>query len=96
MINNFTPANNFLSFCHQGFAGLNMFHKLVILKERFLSSLSYSIIVLISFAHTAHADQVKRDFLESTSNSAHFFLGGLWFIVRPSYGSFISLGLSMS
>ena len=27
MIKNFTPANNILSFCHQGFAGLNMFHK---------------------------------------------------------------------
>ena len=24
---NFTPANNVLFFCHQGFAGLNMFHK---------------------------------------------------------------------
>ena len=24
---NFTPANNILSFCHQGFAGSNMFHK---------------------------------------------------------------------
>ena len=29
--------------------------------------------MLISFSHTAHADQVKRDFLESASNSAHFF-----------------------
>ena len=27
MIKNFTPANNILSFCHQCFAGLNMFHK---------------------------------------------------------------------
>ena len=29
MIKNFTPdpANNVLSLCHQGFAGLNMFHK---------------------------------------------------------------------
>ena len=27
MIKNFTPVNNILSFCHQGFAGLNMFHK---------------------------------------------------------------------
>ena len=27
MIKNFTPANNVLSFCHQGFARLNMFHK---------------------------------------------------------------------
>ena len=26
-VKNFTPANNVLSFCHQGFAGLNMFHK---------------------------------------------------------------------
>ena len=26
MIKDFTPANNILSFCHQGFAGLNMFH----------------------------------------------------------------------
>ena len=25
MIKNFTPANTVLSFCHQGFAGLNMF-----------------------------------------------------------------------
>ena len=24
MIKDFTPANNILSFCHQGFAGLNM------------------------------------------------------------------------
>ena len=27
MVKNFTPANNVLSFCHQGFAGFNMFHK---------------------------------------------------------------------
>ena len=27
MIKNFTPANNILSFSHQGFAGLDMFHK---------------------------------------------------------------------
>ena len=28
MIKNFTdPAKNVLSLCHQGFAGLNMFHK---------------------------------------------------------------------
>ena len=27
MIKSFTPANNILSFCRQGFAGLNMFHK---------------------------------------------------------------------
>ena len=33
MIKNFTPANNFLFLCHQGFAGLNVFHKIVILKE---------------------------------------------------------------
>ena len=31
----------------------------------------------ISFSHAAHADKVKRDFLESASNSAIFFLGSL-------------------
>ena len=59
-----------------------------------LSSLSYIIIEAISFSHAAHADQVKRDFLGSASNSvATFFLDILRFIVPLSYGSFISLGL---
>ena len=57
-----------------------------------LSSLSYIIIPPISFSHAAHADQVKRDFLGSASNSV-FFLDSLRFIVPPSYGSFVSLGL---
>ena len=35
MIKNFTPANNILSFCHQGFAGLNMFHKYLSQKSDF-------------------------------------------------------------
>ena len=34
--------------------------------------ISYNIIVPISFSHAAHADKVKRDFLESASNSANF------------------------
>ena len=58
-----------------------------------LSSLSYIIIAPISFSHAAHADQVKRDFLGSASNSVIFFLDSLRFIVPPSYESFISLGL---
>ena len=58
-----------------------------------LSSLSYVIIAPISFSHAAHADQVKRDFLGSASNSVIFFLDSLRFIVPPSYGSFVSLGL---
>ena len=53
----------------------------------------------ISFSHAAHAYQVKRDFLESASNSANFFsrqskihctsLGELYLLAM---GSFISLG----
>ena len=35
MIKNFTPANNILSFCHQGFPGLNMFHKYLSQKSDF-------------------------------------------------------------
>ena len=27
MIKSFIPANNVLPFCHQGFTGLNMFHR---------------------------------------------------------------------
>ena len=53
MIKNFTPANNILSFCHPGFAGLNMFH---------IFSVSYNIIVPISFSHAAYAYQVKGNF----------------------------------
>ena len=58
-----------------------------------LSGLSYIIIAPISFSHAADADQVKRDFLGSASNSVFFFLDSLRFIVPPSYGSFVSLGL---
>ena len=59
-----------------------------------LSSPSHIIIAPISFSYAAHADQVKRDFLGSESNSViFFFLDSLRFIVPPSYGSFISLGL---
>ena len=40
------------------------------LKRVIFSSLSsHNIILSISFSHAAHADQVKRDFLQSASNS---------------------------
>ena len=44
----------------------------------------------ISFSHAAHADKVKREFLQSASNTDNcFFLGSLKLIVPPSYESFI-------
>ena len=46
-----------------------MFHKWLSQKSDFFH---YNIIVPILFSHAAHADQVKRDFLESASNSANF------------------------
>ena len=39
------------------------------LKRVIFSSLSHNITLPISFSHAAHADQVKRDFLQSASNS---------------------------
>ena len=102
-------------------------------------SVSHNIILPVSFPHAVHADQVKRDCLESSSTSNKFLFSavlycihtkklsrlksgvefdmndifyefntpllrqvnfwceyGIRFIVSPSYGSFISLGLSMS
>ena len=67
-------------------------------KRVIFSGLSHNIILPISFSHAAHTDQVKRDFLQSASNSDNcpFLRQSKINCTIPSYGSFISLGLSMS
>ena len=58
-----------------------------------LSSLSYVIIAPISFSHAAHADQVKRDFLGSASNSVIFFFSTVWdSLYLPAMGVLLAWG----